>query len=73
MEASRKIGSETLHVPFPDETRYKLVGGGKEVFANSIVPELPAESFGAFDLVFNLIQAVFAYDAQRNEALAQGG
>lgn len=65
MEASRKVGSEVVRIPLANETRYKLVNRGKEMFANQIVPSLDPGCFSGFDGVFDLIESVFAYDAQK--------
>lgn len=39
----------------PNELRYHTVKGGKEVFAEEIVPNLPVEDFSAFNVLFDLI------------------
>jgi hypothetical protein len=66
-EASTKFGDKIIKVPLKDELRYKVITGGKDIFANQIVPERTAEYFSAFDALFRMIDAIFQFDANRHD------
>ena len=63
MQASRQVGNAKVDLDLPDETRYKLVGAGKDVFAEQIVPNLDCDAFSGFEPVLELIDRVFEYNA----------
>lgn len=63
LQATRQVGTVKVDVDLPDETKYKLVGSGKEMFAANIVPNLAAEAFVGFEPVLELIDSVFAFNA----------
>jgi hypothetical protein len=69
-EASVKFGEQVIRRPLENETRYKIVTGGKDVFANQIVPNLPAEYFSAFDELFKMIDTILKFDASRHNLQA---
>ncbi|MHA6333356.1 ATP-dependent nuclease [Qipengyuania sp. CAU 1752] len=63
MQATRQVGTAKVDVDLPDETKYKMVGRGKELFAEQIVPNLGEEAFAGFEPVLNLIESVFEFNA----------
>lgn len=63
MQATRQLGTSKVDLDLPDETRYKSVGSGKQMFAEQIVPNLQDDAFEGFEPVIELIESVFAFNA----------
>lgn len=66
MQATRQVGTSKVDLDLPDETRYKLVGSGKDTFAENIVPNLEEEAFEGFERVLELMESVFAFNANQD-------
>lgn len=61
MQASRKLGNQTIRRDLGDGTHFKEVVSGKDEFARIVVPTFSSEDFVAFHSVFALIEGAIGH------------
>lgn len=61
IEATRKLGDETIRVPIGNQTQHmEIVSDTKMYFAKSVVPRLPDDAFDAFEQLFDMVDGLLS-------------